>query len=176
MIESDHFKEMVIVCKRTDQILDRLNDLVSQMQELKLECDVYTPREVRQWKKDTKVKFSPFLDKRESLLRMLEKRERQKAQQTENENLKRKGSINKKCIKNKLVVSAHVQKIVNLSSVEGTHFLRIQEFYENLSNNYDALVTMGEAGMLRGFVISTLNKLPHVKPDLVRTDDNWENW
>ena len=26
-------------------------------------------------------------------------------------------------------------------------------------------------------MISTLNKLPHVKPDLVRTDgDNWENW
>ena len=90
--------------------------------------------------------------------------------------MRRKGSINKKCIKNKLVVTAHVQEIVNLSSVKGTHFLRIQEFYENLSNNYDALVMMGEAGMLRGFVISTLNKLPHVKPDLVRTDDNWENW
>lgn len=24
--------------------------------------------------------------------------------------------------------------------------------------------------------MSTLNKLPHVKPDLVRTDDNWEEW
>lgn len=30
--------------------------------------------------------------------------------------------------------------------------------------------------MLRGFVMSTINKLPHVKPDLVRTDDNWEDW
>lgn len=77
---------------------------------------------------------------------------------------------------NKLVVSAHVQEIVNLPSVKGTHFLRIQEFYEILSKNYDALVTMGEVDMLRGFVISTLNKLPHVKPDLARTDDNWENW
>ena len=288
LIESDDFKEMVIVCKRTDQILDRLNDLVSQMQELKLERDVYTPREVRRWKKDTKAKFSPFVDKRESLLRMLEKRERQKAQQTENENLELKfekerqyqqemhqkqrqmweekldaelelaqkklemennarattaklpklritpfkgtptdwvrfenmltqvhskpisaeekfayllemvtpavhgkignlkpgeigyktawGRLKTEYGQNKLVVSAHVQEIVNLSSVKGTHFLRIQEFYENLSKNYDALVTMGEAGMLRGFVISTLNKLPHVKPDLVRTDDNWENW
>ena len=77
---------------------------------------------------------------------------------------------------NKLVVNAHVQEIVNLPSVRGTHFIRIQEFYENLSKNYDALVTMGEADMLQGFVISTLNKLPHVKPDLVRTDDNWESW
>ena len=49
---------------------------------------------------------------------------------------------------NKLVVSAHVQEIVNLPSVKGSHFLRIQEFYENLSRNYDALVTMGEADML----------------------------
>lgn len=68
---------MAIVCKRTDEILDRPNDLVSQMQELKLERDVYTPREV-QWKKDTKARYSPFVDKRESLLRRLEKRERER--------------------------------------------------------------------------------------------------
>ena len=44
LIESGDIKEMAIVCKRTDEILDRLIDLVSQMQELKLEPDVYTPR------------------------------------------------------------------------------------------------------------------------------------
>ena len=289
LIESGDFKEVAIVCKRTDEILDRLNDLVSQMQELKLERDVYTPRDVRQWKKDTKAKYSPFVDKRESLLKLLEKREKEKAQQTESENLELKfekerqyqqeihekqrqmweekfdaelelaqkklemenndrattaklpklritpfkgtstdwvgfenmfvtqvhskpisaeekfgyllemvtpavrgkignlkpGEIGYKTAwerlkteygQNKLVVSAHLQEIVNLPSVRGTHFLRIQEFYESLSKNYDALVTMGEADMLRGFVISTLNKLPHVKPDLVRTDENWENW
>ena len=36
-----------------------------------------------------------------------------------------------KTSQNKLVVSAHVQEVVNmvnLSSVKGTHFLRIQEF------------------------------------------------
>ena len=77
---------------------------------------------------------------------------------------------------NKEVVSAHVQEIINLPSVKGTHFLRIQEFYKSHNRNYDALVTMGEAEMLRGFVIFTLNKLPHVKPYLIRTDDNSENW
>ena len=30
--------------------------------------------------------------------------------------------------------------------------------------------------MLKGFVLSTLNKLPQVKPDLVRTDEGWEDW
>lgn len=53
LIESGDFKEMAIVYKRTDEILDRLNDFVSQMPELNLERDVYTSREVRQWKKDT---------------------------------------------------------------------------------------------------------------------------
>ena len=30
--------------------------------------------------------------------------------------------------------------------------------------------------MLRGLIVSTLNKLPVVKPDLVRVDENWEEW
>ena len=30
--------------------------------------------------------------------------------------------------------------------------------------------------MLKGLVMTTVNKLPQVKPDLVRTDENWENW
>ena len=30
--------------------------------------------------------------------------------------------------------------------------------------------------MLRGFVMTTLKKLPPVKPDLVRVDDHWAEW
>ena len=56
---------------------------------MKLERDVYTPRDVRQWKKDTKGKYFPFVDKRESLLKIL-KTEKQKAQQTESEILQLK--------------------------------------------------------------------------------------
>ena len=48
--------------------------------------------------------------------------------------------------------------------------------YEKLSKKKDALQTLGEGEMLRGFVLSTLNKLPQVKPDLVRTDEGWEDW
>ena len=55
-------------------------------------------------------------------------------------------------------------------------FEKVREFYEALSRNYDALLTLGEAEMLKGFVMTTVNKLTQVKPDLVRTDDNWENW
>ena len=76
----------------------------------------------------------------------------------------------------KLVVNAHVEEIVNLPVIKGSNYLKIQEFYESVSRNYDALLTMGEADMLRGFVMSTLNKIPQVRPDIVRTDENWENW
>ena len=289
LIESGDFKEMTVVCKRTDEILDRVNDLVSQMQELKLERDVYTPRDVRQWKKDTKAKYSPFIDKRESLLKILEKREKQKAQQTERENLELKYEkerryqeemherqrqmweekldaelehtqkklelennvrattaklpklritpfkgtptdwvrfesmfvtqvhnkpisdeekfgyllemvspkvrerisnlkpstvgyktawerLEKEFGQTKLVVNAHMEEIINLPVIKGTNYDRVKEFYESLSKNHDALQTLGEAEMLRGFVVTTTKKLPHVKPDLVRTDDNWEKW
>ena len=76
----------------------------------------------------------------------------------------------------KLVVNAHVEEIVTLPVIKGSNYLKIQEFYESVSRNYDALLTMGEADMLRGFVMSTLNKIPQVRPDIVRTDGNWEEW
>ena len=59
----------------------------------------------------------------------------------------------------KLVLNAHVEEIVNLPVIKGSNYLKIQEFYDSVSRNYDALLTMGEADMLRGFVMSTLNKI-----------------
>ena len=75
-----------------------------------------------------------------------------------------------------IIINAHVNEIVNLPVVRGTNYAKIHEFYEKVSKNFDALLTLGEAEMLRGFVMMTLNKLPHMKPDLVHTDDNWESW
>jgi hypothetical protein len=34
---------------------------------------------------------------------------------------------------------------------------------------------LGEDGPLKAFVMTTLNKFPHIKPDLVRTDDKWKD-
>lgn len=45
--------------------------------------------------------------------------------------------------------------------------MKIQELYENVSTNYDVLLTTGEAGTLQGLVLSTLNKLPQVRHDVV---------
>ena len=60
----------------------------------------------------------------------------------------------------KLVVNAHMDEIINLTPVKGSSFEKVREFYEVLSKNYDALQTLGEADMLRGFVMTTLKKLP----------------
>ena len=76
----------------------------------------------------------------------------------------------------KTVITAHMEEIINLPVTRGSNYERVREFYEKLSKNYDALQTLGEGEMLKGFVLSTLNKLPQVKPDLVRTDEGWEDW
>ena len=76
----------------------------------------------------------------------------------------------------KTVVAAHMEEIINLPVTRGSNYERVREFYEKLSKNFDALQTLGEGEMLKGFVLSTLNKLPQVKPDLVRTDEEWEDW
>ena len=62
----------------------------------------------------------------------------------------------------KLVINAYVNEIANVPVVRGTSYKKIQKFYEKVSQNFDALLTLGEAEMLRGFVMTTLNKLPHV--------------
>ena len=62
----------------------------------------------------------------------------------------------------KVVVNAHMDEVINLTPVRGSNYSKVQEFYEKLSKNFDALLT--------------LDKLPQVKPDLVRVDENWEDW
>ena len=76
----------------------------------------------------------------------------------------------------KTVVATHMEEIINLPVTRGSNYERVCEFYEKLSKNFDALQTLGEGEMLKGFLLSTLNKLPQVKPDLVRTDEGWEDW
>ena len=76
----------------------------------------------------------------------------------------------------KTVVAAHMEEIIDLPVTRGLNYERVREFYEKLSKNFDALQTLGEGEMLKGFVLSTPNKLPQVKPDLVRTDKGWEDW
>ena len=42
----------------------------------------------------------------------------------------------------KVVMNAHMEEIINLFLVKGSNYFRVQEFYEKLSRNYDALQTL----------------------------------
>ena len=42
----------------------------------------------------------------------------------------------------KVVMNAHMEEIINLFLVKGSNYFRVQEFYEKLSRNYDALQTI----------------------------------
>ena len=48
LLEDCDYSEIALTCKRTDEIQDRLNDLMSTLQELKIDHGISTQREVRQ--------------------------------------------------------------------------------------------------------------------------------
>ena len=52
----------------------------------------------------------------------------------------------------------------------------IKEFYETLRTNYEALRAMKGHKKVEGLVLSTFEKLPGIKYDLTRSDENWELW
>ena len=284
LIESDDIREIKVTSKRTDEILDRLNELVLKTQELKLEKE-HTQRSVRQWRKDIKSRYAPLVKKREKLVKVIEESEkqaetrklelqysneeklRQEIQQQERQlweerlqaelvmterklemeraaqttkaklpklkitpfdgtstdwirfenifltqvdrqpisdeekfgyllemvspkvrskisNIKPSSEGYKRAWdrlkieygQTKVVINSHMESIINLSPVKGANYEKVQVFYEQLFKNFDALQTLGESDMLKGFVLTTLNKLPQIKPDLVRSAENWEDW
>ena len=63
-----------------------------------------------------------------------------------------------------------------LSVISETNPTRINEFYEKLVTNIQTLESMGRKKDIRGNVRLTLDKLPGIRADLVRLDDNWQEW
>ena len=289
LIENNDVSELRIASKRTDEIRDELNYLISRVQELKLDSGNTTQRAIRLWKKELKASFSPLLEKKEKIEGVLEDIEKKRCLDLETEKLKVKfereekfrlelqerekalweerlkaeikmtekklemetaakvcrsklpelkitpfkgtpedwirfenmftTQVNNKPIsaeekfgyllelvdpkirdrfanlkpgesryqtawdrlkaeygQTKTVIAAHVDQIINLPTVKGSMYNKVHEFYESLSKSHDALQTLGEWNMLKGLVLPTLNKLPSIKADLVRTDEEWEEW
>ena len=76
----------------------------------------------------------------------------------------------------RLVLASHTREIINLPYLKGSRYLPIKEFYETLRTNYEALRAMRGHERVEGLVLSTLEKLPGIKPDLTRNDEKWEMW
>ena len=74
------------------------------------------------------------------------------------------------------VVNAHIQQVMNLPPIHHYEIERIHEFYEKLTSHIQALETMGKLKEINGYVRNTLDKLAVIRADLVRTDDDWQEW
>jgi hypothetical protein len=61
------------------------------------------------------------------------------------------------------VISAHLDEIINLPTIRGTNHEKIQEFYDKLSRNFDALQTLG-AGPFLTYKLGGANAPPPVPP------------
>ena len=74
------------------------------------------------------------------------------------------------------VANAHVQNIMSLPQINNANPQKIHDFSEKLLCSVQPLDTMGEIKEMIGYVRVTLDKLQGIPADLVRNDENWQDW
>ena len=74
------------------------------------------------------------------------------------------------------IAAAHIQRISLLPVIQNSHPNRIHDFYENLVISVQVLDTMNKLKEINGYVRLTLDKLPRISADLVRLDEDWQEW
>lgn len=74
------------------------------------------------------------------------------------------------------IVKAYTKEILGLASIPSASPKKIGEFSEKLTYCVQALQTMNKLEQVNGAVSMTLDKLPAIRGDLVRTDPGWESW
>ena len=53
---------------------------------------------------------------------------------------------------------------------------KVNSFYKTLLLNIQSLETLGKIERVNGMTISVLDKLTGIKADLVRGQENWQDW
>ena len=66
------------------------------------------------------------------------------------------------------VIAAYTSEILKLPVIYGTKYCKVRDFYDQLTCNYEALKALKSETKIEGIVIETLDKLVHIKADLVR--------
>ena len=84
--------------------------------------------------------------------------------------------LNNECGQKQSIINTHIEEVVNLPVIRSTGYTKIEDFFEKPSRNHDAFLTLGENEVLKGFVMTTLNKLHATTSGLLRTDEKWETW
>ena len=74
------------------------------------------------------------------------------------------------------IINAHIQEILNLPVITGTSPTKVHEFYRILAHNVRSLQTLGKVERVNGNTRNVLEKLKGIKADLVRGQDNWQDW
>ena len=74
------------------------------------------------------------------------------------------------------IVNAYVSSIMSLPVIYRANPNKVSQFYEKLCSSVQALETMGKLGEVNGYVRMTLSKVEGIRGDLVRTDDDWQEW
>ncbi|XP_028414393.1 uncharacterized protein LOC114537543 [Dendronephthya gigantea] len=74
------------------------------------------------------------------------------------------------------IVKSYSREILGLPTIQSTDHKKIHEFSEKLSYCVQALQTLNKLEGVNGAVPMTLDKLPCIRGDLVRTDSEWEDW
>ena len=74
LIELRDYTEIENIKKRAEKIINKLSDIVAQVEESKLDHGV-SPRAVRQWKKDVKSKYSSLVESKEKLERVIKSKQ-----------------------------------------------------------------------------------------------------
>ena len=74
------------------------------------------------------------------------------------------------------VANAHIQSVMALLTINNTNPYKIHDSYERLIAQINTLDTMGKLREINGYMQFTLDKLCVIKDDLVRINDNWQNW
>ena len=78
--------------------------------------------------------------------------------------------------KPRVVANCHIKCITSLPIITGTHPNRVHEFYEDLIVSSQAVDTINNLKHINGQVKITLDKFPGILADLVRLDDDWQDW
>ena len=73
------------------------------------------------------------------------------------------------------VEKAYVKDIPELPKVSGNQPQKIHQFYERLLYNVQSLETLGKFHKVNGNLALTFDKLPGIRRDLVRNDEDWQN-
>ena len=87
-----------------------------------------------------------------------------------------KSILARKYGKSSEAANAHIQSVMAPPTISNTNPYKIHEIYEDFIAHINTLDTMGKLKEINGYVRFSLDKLCGIGADLVKTDDNWQNW